>query len=67
MHQIPPNAVFLGEGNIQFAAPFYLGTGPEPAGILPMNLHGQAAGSGLPDLVYPDGSGLIVSLINLTK
>ncbi len=60
-------AVFLGEGGLKFATPFYLGTGPEPAGILPMDLHGQSAASGLPDLVYPDGSGLIVSLINLTK
>jgi hypothetical protein len=32
-----------------------------------MDLHGQAAGSGLPDLVYPDATGFIFSLINLTK
>jgi hypothetical protein len=60
-------AVFLGEGSMQFAAPFYLGHGPEPGGTLTMNLHGQNPGAGKPDLVIPDDSGKIEVILNLTK
>jgi hypothetical protein len=60
-------AVYLGNGGASFAAPFYLGTGPNPKSILPVDLHGQATGAGLPDLVYPDATGFILSLSNLTK
>jgi hypothetical protein len=57
--------IFLGRGDGTFEAPFYIGAGPSPADILPMNLHGQAASAGMPDLVAPDGSGGVMALINI--
>jgi hypothetical protein len=58
-------AVYLGEGDATYAAPFYIGVGPSPGQILVERLHGQAAG--LPDILAPDGSGGITVLLNLTK
>ena len=60
-------AIYLGIGAGQFAPVFYIGTGPEPSVQIPMDLHGQAPNSGLPDLVVPDSSGRVESLINLTR
>jgi hypothetical protein len=57
--------IFLGRGDGTFEAPFYIGAGPSPADILPMNLHGEAASAGMPDLVAPDGSGGVMALINI--
>jgi hypothetical protein len=58
-------AVYLGEGDATYAAPFYIGVGPSPGQILVERLHGQAAG--LPDILAPDGSGGITVLLNLAK
>jgi hypothetical protein len=60
-------AIFLGRGNGDFYAPFYIGAGPEPGDILPMNLHGQSPTAGVPDLVAPDETGGVMTLINTTK
>jgi hypothetical protein len=60
-------AIFLGKGNGDFYAPFYIGAGPSPGDVLPMNLHGQSATAGVPDLVAPDGTGGVTTLINTTK
>jgi hypothetical protein len=60
-------AIFLGKGNAAFAAPFYIGAGPEPDAILAENLHGQPASAGEPDIVAPDASGGVTVLINTTK
>src|ERR1700691_4239710 len=57
--------IFLGRGDGTFEVPFYIGAGPSPADILPMNLHGQAATAGMPDLIAPDGSGGVMALINI--
>jgi hypothetical protein len=34
---------------------------------VPVNLHGQPAAAGKPDLVAPDGSGGVMVLINTSK
>jgi hypothetical protein len=61
-------AVFFGEGGLKFTSPIYLGTGTDPAGILPMNLHGQTPQDGTPDLVIPDsGVGEVLTILNKTK
>jgi hypothetical protein len=59
-------AIFLGAGNGTFEHPIYIGTGPAPGDILPMNLHGQSSTAGVPDLVAPDGTGGVMVLINNT-
>ena len=59
--------IFLGKGDGTFAAPFYIGAGPNPGDIVPVNLHGQPAAAGKPDLVAPDGSGGVMVLINTSK
>jgi hypothetical protein len=60
-------AVYLGEGDMTYASPFYIGTGPSQANILVEDLHGQSPKSGLPDIVAPDTSGGVMVLLNLTK
>jgi hypothetical protein len=60
-------AIFLGKGDGTFYAPFYIGAGPNPGDILPLNLHGQSVTAGLPDLVAPDYTGGVMVLINTTK
>jgi hypothetical protein len=60
-------AIFLGQGDATYAAPFDVGTGPTPGSLLVANLHGQAASAGLPDVVAPDNSGGVIVLINKTK
>jgi peptidyl-prolyl cis-trans isomerase C len=59
--------IFLGKGDGTFQAPFYIGAGPNPGGILVENLHGQPASAGRPDLVAPDQSGGVMVLINTSK
>ena len=59
--------IFLGKGDGTFDAPFYIGAGPTPGGILAENLHGQPASAGHADLVAPDLSGGVMVLINTTK
>ena len=59
--------IYLGEGGAKYATPFYLGTGPAPGSIFAVNLLGQKASKGLPDLVAPDLSGGVEVLLNLTK
>jgi hypothetical protein len=59
--------IFLGKGDGTFNAPFYIGAGPSPGDILAVNLHGQPATAGHPDLVAPDGSGGVMVLINTSK
>ncbi len=59
--------IYLGEGGAKYATPFYLGTGPSPGYIFAVNLLGQKASKGLPDLVAPDLSGGVEVLLNLTK
>jgi len=60
-------AIFLGEGKGQFATPFYIGAGPSPGSIYAASLHGQSPSAGLPDIVVPDFSGGVTTLINTTK
>jgi len=60
-------AISLGEGGAKYATPFYIGTGSSPAGVLVANLHGQAASAGMPDILAPDTTGFVVTLLNLTK
>ena len=60
-------AVALGNGDVTYAAPFYIGTGPSPGDILVANLHGQSPKAGRPDIVAPDTSGGVMVLLNLTK
>jgi len=57
--------LFLGEGNVTYATPFNVGTGPSPGSILVEHLHGQSK-AGLPDIVIPDLSGGVTVLLNLT-
>jgi hypothetical protein len=59
--------IFLGNGDGTFQAPFYIGAGPSPGGILAENLHGQPATAGRPDLVAPDTSGGVMVLVNTSK
>jgi hypothetical protein len=60
-------SVYLGTGGAKYAAPFTLGTGPEPGSLLVENLHGQKPSSGIPDIVVPDYSGGVMVLVNKTK
>jgi len=59
--------IYLGLGGATYAAPFSIGTGPEPGALLVENLHGQRASAGRPDIVVPDFSGGVTVLINATK
>jgi len=59
--------IFLGLGGGAYEAPFEIGTGPSPTGLLVANLHGQTASAGLADLVAPDGTGGVMVLLNTTK
>ncbi len=59
--------VFLGQGAATFAAPFFLGAGNDPYGLYALNLHGQNPNHGTPDLIEMDGTGVIYTLLNLTK
>jgi hypothetical protein len=59
--------IFLGNGDGTFQSPFYIGAGPNPGDIQPVNLHGQPASAGRPDLVAPDISGGVMVLINTSK
>jgi len=60
-------AIFLGTGGATYAAPFDIGTGPSPGSLLVANVHGQPASAALPDIVAPDSSGGVMTLINQTK
>jgi hypothetical protein len=60
-------AVFLGEGSMTFASPIYLGTLGSPYFIFALDANGQESKAGLPDLVVPDGSGVLEVLLNTTK
>lgn len=60
-------AVYFGKGGLNFTDPIYLGTGTQAAWILLMNAHGQPATAGKPDIVIPDGSGQILTLLNMTR
>ena len=59
----------LGEGGAKYATPFYIGTGSSPAawGFSWLTSHGQAASAGMPDILAPDTTGFVVTLLNLTK
>jgi hypothetical protein len=57
-------AVFIGEGSMTFESPFYLGTLGSPSDIFALNAHGQQPKSGLPDLIVPDGSGVLDVILN---
>jgi hypothetical protein len=60
--------LYLGQGGLNFLSPFaYLGVGTTPAGVFAANVHGQAPGAGTPDLVVPDASGSVLTIINRTK
>ena len=67
--------VYLGDGSGHFtfqadlsnSAPYYFGTGPAPTDLLPVNLHGQAAHAGVPDIVTTDEITGVVVLLNLSK
>jgi hypothetical protein len=61
-------AVYLGEGGATYAPPYYIGLGLSPANnVLVENLHGQAPLAGVPDIVAPDNTGGVMTLLNLTK
>jgi len=59
--------IYLGQGGGAYATPFEIGTGPSPGSLLVANVHGQLASAGLPDIVAPDTSGGVMTLINQTK
>jgi len=59
--------IYLGNGDGTFQTPLYIGAGPSPGDILVEDLHGQKPASGVPDLVLPDVSGGVMTLINQTK
>ena len=59
--------IFLGKGNFDFSAGYCIGTGPFPLSLVPANLHGQTTLDGHFDIVVPDGSVGVVTLINETK
>ena len=59
--------IFLGNGNGTFAAPFYIGAGESPGNVVAVNLHGQPASAGRPDIVVPDLSGGVMVLVNTSK
>jgi hypothetical protein len=59
--------IFLGNGNGTFAAPYYIGAGPNPGNVVAVNLHGQPASAGRPDIVVPDLSGGVMVLVNTSK
>jgi hypothetical protein len=59
--------IFLGKGNGTFAAPYYIGAGPNPGNVVAVNLHGQPASAGRPDIVVPDLSGGVMVLVNTSK
>ena len=50
-----------------FAAPQYLGNLGGSGGILAVNAHGQNPKAGLPDLVVPNGTGVLQVILNTTK
>jgi VCBS repeat protein len=60
-------AIFLGNGDGTFAAPFYLGTGPYPTDLFALNLHGQPRSAGVPDIVEPDSVSGVYVLVNTAK
>ena len=71
-----PDIVILGGGTIEvnlgygdgtYAPPYFLGVGPAPGYLLPMNLHGQNPAAGLADIVAPDQTGGVTVLPNFTK
>src|ERR1039458_39920 len=59
--------IFLGKGNGTFATPYYIGAGENPGNVVAVNLHGQPASAGRPDIVVPDLSGGVMVLINTSK
>ncbi len=59
--------IFLGQGAATFAAPFSLGTANDPSQLFALNTQGQSAAHGTPDLVELDATGLIYTLLNLTR
>src|ERR1022692_532632 len=59
--------IFLGNGNGTFAAPYYIGAGENPGNVVAVNLHGQPASAGRPDIVVPDLSGGVMVLVNTSK
>jgi FG-GAP-like repeat len=58
--------IYLGQGGATYAIPFSIGTGPSPGSILVEDLHGQSSKAGIPDIVVPDTSGGVMTLLNLT-
>ena len=60
-------ALFIGEGSMTFASPTYLGTLGSPNDIFALDAHGRKPKAGLPDLVMPDGSGVLQVILNATK
>jgi hypothetical protein len=58
--------VYLGQGGATYASPFGIGTGPSPGSLVTEDLHGQSPKAGIPDIVVPDGSGVVDVLLNLT-
>jgi FG-GAP-like repeat len=60
-------AIYAGNGDGTFQTPFYIGAGPSPGDIRVEDLHGQKVTSRVPDLVLPDITGGVMTLINDTK
>jgi hypothetical protein len=60
-------AIFFGKGSATYSSAYCIGTGPEPTDLLPVDLHGQEAKSGVPDIVSTDASTGVVVLLNLSK
>jgi len=60
--------IYLGTGGGAFAAPtFGVGTGPAPGLPILANLHGQSSAAGTPDIVVPDSTGRVLTILNTTK
>ncbi len=59
--------IVLGNGSVTYTPSVSIGTGSSPGQALAVNAHGQSAGSGKPDLIVPDASGVVNVYLNTTK
>jgi hypothetical protein len=59
-------AVFTGLGKLNYSAPVYWGAGPQASDLTLMNALGQPGRSGKADIVLPDTTGLVYTLLNTT-
>ncbi|MGD0131931.1 MAG: VCBS repeat-containing protein [Bryobacteraceae bacterium] len=59
--------ILIGEGNLTFSTPTYIGFGSEPGHVIAVDAHGQSPYSGKPDLITPDATGVMNIFFNTTE